>query len=265
MEGGKILFRKAHHITPHEVVFSRENENVHGAIEKMLQSGFRRLPVADSSRGLVGLITAVDILNFFLRTKEPAKESVRKAMERSVYKFSKDERLGKVAELFDMHRKGGYPVLENRRLYSIITEFDFLSIARPRGIKVSEAMTHRPMVIRPDVSLYDASRIIVKGGTRRLPVVGRGLEGIITPHDILHVLEEHDMRRAALFENAVKAAMIKNVITVSPQEDVRHAASIIAKRRIGGIPVVEKGRLMGIITERDMFSLIKKGLDTGNG
>jgi acetoin utilization protein AcuB len=86
-----------------------------------------------------------------------------------------------------------------------------------------------------------------KGGFRRLPVISDGqVVGIITDRDI----REHV---GLLDRTEVKAAMSKKPITVIPATTVETAAQLLLKQKIGGLPVVEKNRLVGIITTSDIL------------
>src|SRR5574341_201192 len=112
---------------------------------------------------------------------------------------------------------------------------------------VSNRMTKDPVTATPGDLLIQAQLKMQKGGYRRLPVVTNGqLVGIVT------VL---DMRAHAgyLDRTEVKAAMSEKPITVTPVTTVEAAAQLLLKQKIGGLPVVENGRLVGIITTSDVL------------
>jgi acetoin utilization protein AcuB len=112
---------------------------------------------------------------------------------------------------------------------------------------VSNRMTKDPATITPEDLLIQAQLKMQKGGFRRLPVISDGqLVGIIT---------DRDMRAHAgyLDRTAVKAAMSKQPITVTPVTTVEAAAQLLLKQKIGGLPVVENSRVVGIITTSDIL------------
>jgi acetoin utilization protein AcuB len=86
-----------------------------------------------------------------------------------------------------------------------------------------------------------------KGNFRRLPVVSDGqLVGIITDRDVRqHV--------GLLDRTDVKTAMSKKPVTVTPGTTVEASAQILLKEKIGGLPVIEKNRLVGMITTSDIL------------
>jgi len=86
-----------------------------------------------------------------------------------------------------------------------------------------------------------------KGGFRRLPVVSDGqLVGVITDRD----MREH---AGYLDRTKVTTAMSKKPTTVTPATTVEAAAQLLLKQKIGGLPVVEKSHLVGIITTSDIM------------
>jgi len=108
-------------------------------------------------------------------------------------------------------------------------------------------MTKDPVTVTPEDLLIQARLKMQKGGFRRLPVISDGqLVGIITDRDI----REHV---GLLDRTEVKAAMSQKPITVIPATTVEAAAQILLKQKIGGLPVVEKNRLVGMITTSDIL------------
>lgn len=112
---------------------------------------------------------------------------------------------------------------------------------------VSNRMTKDPVTVTPEDLLIQARLKMQKGGFRRLPVVSDGqLVGIITDRD----LREH---AGYLDRTEVKSAMSHKPITVTPATTVEASAQLLLKQKIGGLPVIEKGRLIGVITASDIL------------
>ncbi|HEY7559513.1 MAG TPA: CBS domain-containing protein [Candidatus Binatia bacterium] len=112
---------------------------------------------------------------------------------------------------------------------------------------VGNRMTKHPVTIGPDELLSAAKTKMEAGRFRRLPVVTDGtLVGIIT---------ERDLREHIGHFNQVKinGVMTDKPITIAPGATVEEAAQILLKRQIGGLPVVEKDKLIGIITTNDVM------------
>ena len=112
---------------------------------------------------------------------------------------------------------------------------------------VSKCMTKDPVTATPEDLLIQAQLKMQKGNFRRIPVVREGqLVGIIT---------DRDMRKHAgyLDRTTVAAAMSKKPTAVTPATTVEVAAQLLLKQKIGGLPVVENGRVVGVITTSDIL------------
>lgn len=128
---------------------------------------------------------------------------------------------------------------------------------------VREWMSRQPVTITQDVSITEALRVMRQREVRRLPVLDElgNMVGIVSESDLLYaspspvtslsIYEMHDL----LTRLKVSELMAKDVITVAPDTPLEEAARIMADSKIGGLPVVEGGRLVGIITETDIFKV----------
>jgi len=107
-------------------------------------------------------------------------------------------------------------------------------------------MTKEPMTIAPDALLSEAQEKMRQGGFHRLPVVQDGkLIGIVTDRD----LRSHSSH----LDRKLKDVMTAKVRTIGPGATVEEAAQILLKFQIGGLPVVDNGRLVGIVTTSDVM------------
>ncbi len=112
---------------------------------------------------------------------------------------------------------------------------------------VRNRMSKDPVTVTPEELLIQARVRMQKGGFRRLPVVRNGqLVGIITDLD----MREH---AGYLDRTEVKVAMSERPVTVTPATTLETTAQILLARKIGGLPVVENGRLVGMITTSDVL------------
>jgi len=125
-------------------------------------------------------------------------------------------------------------------------------------------MTSDVMTIDEDTSMMKASQIMKENNIRRLPVMHKGkLAGMITDRDIKEAspskattLDVHELYYL-LSELKVKDIMSKNVITIGPEETVEKAAVKMLEHRISGLPVVnDKGKVVGVITQGDIFKVL---------
>jgi len=125
---------------------------------------------------------------------------------------------------------------------------------------VKNWMTKNPHTIGTDASITDAVALLREKGLKRLPVVdGERVVGILTQSDIQKV-SPTKATSLSIFEInyllsklIVKDAMTKNAVTIESDSLLEEAAVIMREDRIGTLPVVEDGKLVGIITESDIF------------
>jgi CBS domain-containing protein len=127
-------------------------------------------------------------------------------------------------------------------------------------MKIADWMTTHVQVVHPRDSLADAEAKMAEGRFRRLPVVddGGALIGILTDRN----LREH---KGYLATTRVTAAMVENAITIDPDESIERAAELLLAHKIGGLPVVKNGALVGIITESDLLAGLLRQLRASQG
>lgn len=117
-------------------------------------------------------------------------------------------------------------------------------------MKISSLMVPNPITITEEASIRDAIELMKVNSIRHLPVVSGGmtLKGFVTLADLKQGLIPSMVGNLSLSD-----IMIRNPITVHPDDDIEIAAQKCYKYKIGGIPVVKEGRVVGIITETDIL------------
>lgn len=118
--------------------------------------------------------------------------------------------------------------------------------------------------VTPSDSLHLADGIMSLGGVRHLPVLSKGrLVGILTQRDVLRapgvlapVLGLAANTRAALKALRVEEAMTRTVVTIGANASRQKAAAQLLKHRVGCLPVLERGGLVGIVTTSDLLRAI---------
>ena len=115
---------------------------------------------------------------------------------------------------------------------------------------VRDRMSRPAVTVRQDADFQKALALMQEKKLRRLPVVDDDgqLVGIIVERDLLVAAMRYLQSRVEVGD-----LMTRNVVTVGPDADLNEVARTMLERKIGGLPVVEHGRLVGIITESDIF------------
>ena len=128
---------------------------------------------------------------------------------------------------------------------------------------VKDYMTRHPVMAEPSMSIVEAQRMMAEAGVRHLPVVERGkrLVGLVTrqtlriPPTDLASLNVWEITRF-LSNLRLEDVMVKkhSVITIEADIPLEDAAHVMIQNKIGALPVLEDGVVVGIITEIDMMA-----------
>lgn len=238
-------------------IYCRERDSISNIIDKMISTGRRRLPIVSRKQELVGISTMPDMLDAFLR-KQDFRESISTIMVRDVIFCNAEDNIGFVLQKFKISRRGGFPIIQDKKLIGMVTERDYVKRFSDVnfGMKVKELMTAKPFFIPSNISIFDCLKTMVNTHYRRLPIVQDGkLTGIISSADLLNYIKRHNYNFDDLDEST-DSIIIKDVITISKEKDVSDVIKLMEARDVGGILVVEGDRLEGIITERDILEEI---------
>src|SRR5262249_9235982 len=130
-------------------------------------------------------------------------------------------------------------------------------------MSVAQWMTKSVMTIKPKDTLRHARERLAKYRINQLPVVvDEKLVGIVTDRDIrdaypssLRLFYGKDIDEFG-DSHAVEEIMTYNVISITPQTPLREAAQLLRRQRFGALPVVEHGKLVGIITRSDVLDAL---------
>jgi len=128
-------------------------------------------------------------------------------------------------------------------------------------------MRRSPVSVNRSDTLHHALRTLETWKIRHLPVVeGDRLVGIVSDRDLKKAAPSPFDRDTAeefvRFTSAVtvKEVMSKEVVTTSPHCPIEEAAALMFEKRIGALPVVQEGRLVGIITETDVLEALVEAM-----
>jgi acetoin utilization protein AcuB len=138
-------------------------------------------------------------------------------------------------------------------------------------MRVRDLMTHPVQVIGPDAPAWEAVGVMRRRGIRRLPVVeGGALVGIVTWTDLVRVRPPAVGGRYTV-PNLAVGVLVRHLMTpapatIGPDAPIAVAAALMRRRKIGGLPVVDGGDLVGILTESDVFDAfveVERSADVG--
>jgi acetoin utilization protein AcuB len=128
---------------------------------------------------------------------------------------------------------------------------------------VGERMSRPVIAVSPDESINDVLAMFRKEHIRRAPVIKEGkLVGIISERDLLNASPSSATTLSVWEMNyliskvRVKDVMTRKVITVDKDTPIEEAARIMADKKIGGMPVTSADKVVGVITETDLFKVL---------
>ena len=128
-------------------------------------------------------------------------------------------------------------------------------------MKVYDVMSKEVETVNRDTTAREAYKIMKKGGFRHMPVVdGDKLVGIISDRVLRLVMTVADSSELSA-KDIPKDIKVSKVMTADPailvpETDLRQAVSLMTRHKIGALPVVEKGKLVGIVTQIDLMKLL---------
>jgi CBS domain-containing protein len=127
-------------------------------------------------------------------------------------------------------------------------------------MRIRDIMKTEVVTLQADEELSVASDIMHLGRIRHLPIVqGEQLVGIISQRDLFKASLSSILGygyadiRDHLKKVAITDVMVKKVITVGPDAEIPEAGRIMVEKKIGCLPVIEKDRLVGMVTETDII------------
>ena len=125
---------------------------------------------------------------------------------------------------------------------------------------VRALMTRNVTTLDRNDTMDVAADVMAAGGLRHLPIMdGRRVVGVVSERDLLRpglaaaLGYGSKARRMLLHAVAVKEVMSEPAVTLAPEASVRDAARLMVERRIGCLPVVDAGVLVGLVTETDLL------------
>ena len=130
---------------------------------------------------------------------------------------------------------------------------------------VTDIMMGSPVTLKPEDTLDLANDVISLGRIRHIPVVDAGrLVGLLSERDLMgaaasHVFGLKQKSKSALLKSVlIRDVMKKRVVTVAPQTSIKDAAHLMADKKIGCVPVVINGAIVGLVTTTDILRYVER-------
>ncbi len=174
---------------------------------------------------------------------------VREIMTTDIISVDKDQDLKHVMDLMRKHEISKIPVVEEKKLVGIITDYKIamkLGSIRKKGIPASRlhassVVEKNIATVTSDTPIASVLRMVGEPGPTMLPIVDADdLVGVLTKADLLPLVSGN---------TPVSDIMVSPVITVSSEDRVVHARRVMIDSNVARLPVVDSGTLVGIISD----------------
>ena len=121
-------------------------------------------------------------------------------------------------------------------------------------IQVEEMMNTQVFTLSPQATLAQAKHLMAEHPIRHIPIVNDSQEllGLVSHRDILATGGMHNQSKDL---NLLSEVMTTSPYCISPKTGVKQAAQLIKRERFGCLPVVKKGKLIGIVTASDFIEV----------
>jgi CBS domain-containing protein len=129
---------------------------------------------------------------------------------------------------------------------------------------VREIMMGSPVTLKPDETLDLANDVIFLGRIRHIPIVEDGrLVGLLSERDMMGAAAttifglKRKSKSALLKSVLIKDVMKRKVVTVKPDTTIKDVAHLMKEKKIGCVPVVDEGSLVGLVTTTDILRYVE--------
>ena len=248
-----------------------KDQNLSDALKLFRKHNVSRLPVTNNKE-LVGIISERDIANKLGSSKSenmPASRfHISSVMVKDVIIVPETMQLADVAKIMLEKGIGSVPVMRDDEMVGIVSKADFVTLAVGIAfdkIAVKEIMSKEVIVADPADRLVHARRKMLDNNVGRLPVVDDDkLVGMITSKDLMRAFIDfrknvpEKYQKSQIKEVLVEDIMSSNPRYVSKEMSITEVSNIMMETGFNGLPVLEDGKLVGIITQTDILRLIEK-------
>lgn len=163
-----------------------------------------------------------------------------------------DDFITKVRSIMRDYGFRALPVVDDGRLIGIISRGDVLRVtSRKTNILVNGLMSENVVTACPDDDIFETARKMIGSGVRQLPVVENGkIIGIITSKNIL---SEFVKREYKPVKKKVRDVMTEDVIFCNSEDEISKIWDKMYSSGYSGLPVLKKGKVIGMITRMDII------------
>lgn len=234
----------------------------------MEKHGVSRLVVTDEGR-VVGILTERDMARrlgtYVERKLSDAHVFVSAACTKQLITIGPEQSVERAAQLMLEHGISSLMVSDDEKVVGILTKTDLIKALRESRVKVRSHMSSPVITVVVGEDLLRTRKLMLEHGIKRVVVqLGRRIVGIVTEGDVAHALglfrklSEAKHWDEKLRRIRVDDVMSREVITIDANETLGKCVKLMLEHDISGLPVLEAGRLVGILTKTDLIRALAK-------
>lgn len=163
--------------------------------------------------------------------------------------------------------KGVVVILDDSRCVGLITERDVIRLIKD-GINLQDNIykfaTQNIITIEDGMTVTNALNLMIENNIRRLVVsdANKRFKGVITQQDIIHFLEDDFYRSTIKLKHLIDPN--RSIICLTSHQSLYDAIDLLFDNKISSVPIIDSGKPIGIITEKDIVRLISEGVSLDN-
>ena len=254
-----------------DIITVDKDQNLSDALKLLRKHNVSRLPVTNNKE-LVGIISERDIANKLGSSKYESMPASRlhisSVMVKDVFTVPKTMQLEDVAKLMLDNGIGSVPVMDDEKMVGIVSKADFVTLATGIAfdkITVKEIMSKKLVTVSPTERIVHARRQMLEAHVGRVPVVDDDeLVGMITSKDLMRAFIDFRKKVPEKYQKSqIKELLVEDIMSTKPtfvskDMSITEVSELIMETGYNGLPVVEDGEVVGIITQTDILKLIEK-------
>ncbi|MFC1454658.1 CBS domain-containing protein [Candidatus Undinarchaeota archaeon] len=255
---------KLSEIMKKDVTTIDKDQTVHDALMKMSKSPVSKLPVINNGK-LVGIVTYADIISVLGSSKQqalPTHIHLSNAMQSDVKIASEDHDTVHAANIMLNYEISSLPILRGDDLVGIITTSDLVGTITDETKNVGAVMS-APITIGASDRIVRAREIMSENKVSMLPVVDGGeLVGVLTHVHLAEALgtfrEKNEKHQATKVTHILaEDTMSRDITSVSSNTTIPEALQTMDSKKVTSLPVLENGKLVGVVSKTNMLSLLR--------
>ena len=258
---------KVNEIMTKDVITVDKDDNLKHILKLMKKYKITKIPILENKK-LIGMVTdniiAYKLGSIRKKGVTPSRLHASSVNDKNIECISPDTDVKSILEKVGKPGPTMLCVMENDSLVGVLTKADLLPLVNSKK-QIRETMGKKLLTVFPDDRVIHARRIMIDENVARLPVADQGkLIGNISDNEIAFALADVKIsfplgrQKHQLDELLVKDVMKTPAIWAESTMAAKDAAAIMLKNNVGSLPVIEQGKLIGIVSRTDLLKTIPR-------